>query len=178
MSIVFITGATGLVGSFLAKKFLDNGYQVRALKRKESNISLVEAFYDKIEWIIGDLLDAESLETGIKGADIVIHAAAIVSFNPRDKEKMFQNNINGTANMVNLAIKLKTPRFCHVSSIASLGRNEEIATIDENTKWKDSELNSNYAISKYLGELEVWRGIEEGLNAVIVNPSTVLGPGD
>lgn len=178
MKKVFITGATGLVGSFLAKKFLDENYQVSALRRENSDLTLVTNFSNQIEWIIGDVLDYEVLEMGMSGVDIVIHAAAIVSFNPRDKDHMFNININGTANMVNLAIKLKIPRFCFVSSIASLGRIEGTNEIDENTKWKDSDLNSNYAISKYKAELEVWRGIEEGLNAVIVNPSTVLGPGD
>jgi dihydroflavonol-4-reductase len=178
MKKVFITGATGLVGSFLVKKFLDNGYSITALKREYSDISLVKEFLDQIFWIEGDVLDNESLEIGIKDAQIVIHAAAIVSFNPKDKERMFRTNVDGTANMVNMSIKLKTPRFCFISSIAALGRNEETNTIDEDTKWKESELNSNYSISKYQAELEVWRGIEEGLNAVIVNPSTVLGPGD
>ena len=178
MNKVFITGATGLLGSFIAKKFLDNGYQVTALKRQHSDLSLLSGYDQKIDWIIGDVLDNAALEKGISEAEIVVHAAAIVSFNPRDKEQMFRINVEGTSSMVNLSVKLKTPRFCYISSIAAIGRNEGTDIIDENTKWKDSELNSNYSISKYQAELEVWRGMEEGLNAVIVNPSTILGPGD
>lgn len=175
---VFLTGATGLVGSFLASKLLHDGYDVKALKRNHSSLELVKSFSNQIQWIEGDVLDADALEKGIQGSDFVIHAAAIVSFNPKDKEHMMKINVEGTKNMVNLCLKLGTPRFCFVSSIAALGRVEGTDRIDEETKWKDSELNSNYAISKYQAELEVWRGIEEGLNAVIVNPSTILGPGD
>ncbi|HEY8402000.1 MAG TPA: NAD-dependent epimerase/dehydratase family protein [Cytophagaceae bacterium] len=175
--MIFITGASGLVGSYLVRRLLCEDVKIRALKRPTSDLSLVGEFASQIEWVEGDISDITFLEDTLKGVDTVIHSAAIVSFAPSRKEQMYKVNVEGTANIVNAALKSKVSRFCHISSIAAIGRNKNEKVINENSSWVDSEYNTWYAKTKYLAELEVWRGIEEGLNAFIVNPSVVLGPG-
>jgi len=178
--ITFVTGATGLVGAYLLRYLVRDGVTVRALKRPNSPMNLVENIADKVEWIEGDILDVSTLETAMSGVDCVYHSAAMISFDSRDRERMFDINIQGTANVVNLALSLKINRLLHVSSIAALGREEDAEDteyIDESAKWTESKLNSNYAISKFRAECEVWRGMAEGLNVVVVNPSMILGSG-
>ena len=185
--MIFITGGTGLVGAHILLKLTENGHKVKALKRNESSLTVIEnifSHYNKadllqsIEWIDGDLLDLFSLEEGIKDCQTVIHCAAIVSFNPKDFEKMMKQNVEGTANIVNLCLEHNIEKLGYVSSIATLGSVEENKVRTEDDYWKESKSNTQYAISKYLSEQEVWRGVEEGLNSVIVNPSVILGPGD
>ncbi len=187
--MVFVTGGTGFLGAHLLYHLLKKGENVKALRRPESENDLLErvfGFYtgnaqeliDKIEWIEGDLLDIYSLEEVLNDVSTIYHSAAIVSFQPGDKNQMMHTNIRGTANLVNIAIEKKIKRFCHVSSIAAIGRADNSKTIDEQTTWRASKRNSSYAVSKYGAEREVWRGIEEGLNAVILNPSIILGPGE
>lgn len=134
--------------------------------------------FDKVEWIDGDVLDVISLEDAMDGVDIVIHSAAVVSFNRRDQAQMYKVNVEGTSNVVNIALDKAIKRFVYISSVAALGRKTDGAHVDEEKKWEDSKANTHYAKSKYRAELEVWRGISEGLNAVILNPSTILGYGD
>jgi len=187
--MVFVTGGTGFLGAHLLYHLLIKGDNVRALRRTKSNNALllrVFGFYhekpqqliDKIEWIEGDLLDIYSLEDVLNGVSAIYHLGAMVSFQPHDRNQMMLTNIKGTANLVNIAIEKKIEKFCHVSSIAAIGRADNSKTIDEQTPWRASKRNSSYAISKYGGEREVWRGIEEGLNAVVINPSIILGPGE
>jgi dihydroflavonol-4-reductase len=126
----------------------------------------------------GDVTDFFSVQEAMKGATEVYHCAALVSFLPGDRKKMMKVNSEGTAHMVNAATEEGVQKFCYVSSVAAIGRVEEGKTIDESSVWKASKNNSNYAISKYSGEREVWRAMEEGLNAVIVNPTIILGAGD
>jgi len=187
--MVFVTGGTGFLGAHLLYQLLVNKAHIKALRRSNSNENLLRrvfGFYhknpkdliDKIEWIEGDLLDIYSLEDILNDVSTIYHAAATVSFQPADKDIMMQTNIEGTANLVNIANEKKIKKFCHVSSIAAIGRADNDNTIDEETRWRASKRNSTYAVSKYGAEREVWRGIEEGLNAVIVNPSIILGPGE
>lgn len=176
--MIFVTGANGLVGSFIVRQLLEKGESIRALKRKTSDLSLIQAFEQQIEWIEGDLLDYELLNKALKDVDYVIHTAAIVSFDPNDFQDLYITNVEGTANLVNACLANSIKKICHLSSIAAIGKNNKEAIISEETKWENSEHNSHYAKSKYLAELEIWRGIEEGLNAVIVNPTIILGPGD
>lgn len=140
---------------------------------------------NQITWQEGDLLDIPSLETVIQPNIDVIHAAAVVSFNPKDRDQMERINVEGTANVVNVCLKAGVRKLGYVSSVAAVGRpiarggeDSQPIVIDENQKWQDSPNNSTYAKTKYRAELEVWRGIAEGLNAVMVNPSVVLGAGD
>jgi dihydroflavonol-4-reductase len=176
--MIFLTGANGLVGNYLARKLLSHNYSIRALRRKNSDLSLIADIYDKIEWIEGDVMDAPLLDKCTKDADIIIHSAALIAFSKKYETEMFRTNVEGTANIVNAALKNNVKRFCHVSSVAALGRKKNSASIDEEAVWEESGNNTLYAQSKYLAELEVWRGVEEGLSAFIVNPSVIIGPGD
>lgn len=174
--IIFVTGGTGLVGSYLLRLLIKNGYSnIRSLKREQSNMDLVKEVEDKIDWFVGDLLEIDVLAEGMEDAQIVIHCAAMVSFDPKEKSKMEQVNIEGTANMVNIALDCEVQKFVHVSSIAALGRREELAEIDEKTEWQNSDWNTAYAVTKYHSEMEVWRGGAEGLNIAIINPSVIIG---
>ncbi len=178
--IAFVTGGTGFVGAYLLRHLLNDPQytSVRAIRRASSSMDLVADIADKIDWHEGDILDTFSLEDAMEGVDHVYHAAAFISFDPRERETMLKINIEGTANMVNTALYCQVKRFGYVSSIASLGRTKKISIVDENSKWQTDPLNSNYAISKFYAEQEVWRGAAEGLSVVIVNPSTILGSGD
>jgi dihydroflavonol-4-reductase len=183
--MVLITGITGLVGSFTAKRFLEAGYEVAGLKRANSDLSLLQGIENQIVWHEGDVLDIMSLEKAMINIEYVVHTAAIVSFAPKDRDRMFKTNIEGTANVVNLCLENDIKKLCFVSSVAALGRsipNEKrlanIISIDEKATWEESPLNSNYAKTKYLAEMEVWRGEAEGLNCVVVNPSLILGEAD
>ncbi len=182
---ILITGATGLVGSATARRFLDEGHAVAALHRPGSDRSLLRDLEGRIEWREGDILDVVSLEKALVDVDCLIHAAAVVSFVPRDETAMYKVNVEGTANVVNACLKKGVRKLCQVSSVAALGRpdprmleDDTRIVIDETQRWIDSPNNSAYAKSKYLAELEVWRGIAEGLSAVIMNPSLILGEGD
>lgn len=177
MKTVFLTGATGFVGAYLIQYLLQKGYRVRALRRERSNTALIQSIENQVEWVVGDILDEPLLEDALQGVQHVYHAAALVSYQPTDAELLLQINHQGTANLVNAALYAGVEKFLHVSSIAALGRKEHQTHFDENTQWENTKLNSNYAISKFRGECEVWRGIEEGLSAVIVNPSVIVGAG-
>ncbi len=187
--MILVTGGTGFVGAHVLYELLKTGEKVKALKRANSSIDLTEKIFSyyslddkqllsRIEWVTGDVNDILSLNDAMADIKQIYHCAAIVSFEPDEKENMFRTNVNGTANMVNVAIKHAVEKFCYVSSIAAIGRTEHNDLITEETAWKSSDRNSNYAKTKYAAEREVWRGIEEGLAAVIVNPSIILGPGD
>jgi dihydroflavonol-4-reductase len=176
--MIFITGCNGLVGSFVARKLLSEGHAILALRRKNSDCSLLYDIQDQIEWIEGDVLDIGILNEAIKRCDTVIHTAAVISFSPKKRKEMYKINVEGTANIVNAALAGQVRHFCYISSIAALGRKKDTPVVSETALWEDSDRNTHYAKSKYLAELEVWRGIEEGLPAFIVNPSVILGPGD
>ena len=186
--MILVTGGTGLVGSHLLYHLCKKETRIRATKRKNSNLDLVEkvfAYYTndpktllkKIVWVEAELLNLSDLEDAFVGITKVYHCAAWLSFNPKHKHQMILNNISSTANIVNLCLANDVKKLCHVSSVAAIGRTSNNPIINENTAWSDGPENSNYAVSKYHSELEVWRGIEEGLDAVIVNPTIILGPG-
>lgn len=174
---VLVTGGTGFLGAYLLNYLVQKGYQIKAIKRKTSSMDLVKDIESQIEWLEGDILDTPFLETAMKGVQQVYHAAAVVSFDPRDAAFMLKVNAEGTANMVNAALYEGIEKFVHVSSIAALGRKEFQPHIDEMAQWENSKQNSNYAISKFKAECEVWRGMQEGLNIAIVNPSVIIGAG-
>jgi nucleoside-diphosphate-sugar epimerase len=183
--MILLTGGTGLVGSQLLLDLAISGKKIRALRRAVSDMSVVRkvfaAFPEKlncIEWVEGDVNDIFSLEDALKDVHTVYHSAAFVSFYPSDKSKMMKVNIEGTANIVNAAMRMGVKRFCHVSSTAALGRVTGDQQLNEDSWWKPSKENSNYAVSKYGAEREVWRAMEEGLDAFIINPSIVLGRGN
>ena len=187
--MILVTGGTGLVGTHLLYDLTASGKKVRALKRSSSNISNVrkvfsyysadpESLLKNIEWMDADLYDVYSLLDSMEGISEVYHCAAMVSFEKKHEWEMMKINVEGTANMVNAALEKGIRKFCHVSSIASLGRAENGGLTNEETFWKSSPDNSNYSVSKYGAEREVWRAAEEGLNVVIVNPSLIIGGGN
>ena len=158
---------------------MQKGYRIRAIRRSaQLPFFIPAAVFASVEWIDGNVLDTAVLEHAMEGIDAVIHSAAIVSFTSGDRQQMFKTNIEGTANVVNAALLKNVPRLVHVSSVAALGRTTDGETVTEKKQWEDNNINTSYAISKYNAEMEVWRGIGEGLNAVIANPSTILGYGD
>lgn len=188
--MIFVTGGTGLLGSHLLIELSKRGLKIRALKRKSSDLTEVKnlfvyylndidlTLFKQIEWVDGDINDVTTLPTLMKGSTTVYHCAGFVSFAKRDFKKLIQINKYGTANVVNTCIKLGIKNLSHVSSTAAIGRDAKQSVITEHNKWINSKSNSNYAVSKYLGEMEVWRGQEEGLNVSIVNPSVILGAGN
>ena len=176
---VFITGGTGFLGAYIIKALIEAGYTVRALRRSSKLPAYIDkSIFDKVEWVDGDVLDVVALQEGMAGIDAVVHSAGIVSFIGKDRKDMYQVNVDGTANVVNAALEAGIKRFVHISSVAALGRTLKGGHVDEEKKWEESKVNTHYAKSKYKGELEVWRGMAEGLSAVILNPSTILGYGD
>jgi len=174
---IFVTGGTGFLGSYLLRYLVTQDVQIRALKRTTSSMALVKDIVNQIEWIEGDILDVSCLMNAMKNVDQVYHCAAIVSFEQKTFDTMMQVNVEGTANIVNIALKSKIKKLVYISSIAAIGRIKNQKNINEKTQWQASKINSQYAISKYLAEQEVWRGIAEGLNAAMINPSVILGSG-
>ncbi len=177
--MVLVTGGTGFLGSYIIHALVSKGYRVRALRRKAFNPPWIPLeTWQKVEWVEGDILDVVALEDAMDGVEAVIHSAAIVSFVKSDRKKMYQVNVEGTANVVNMVLEKNVKRLVHISSVAALGRTAGGGHVDEEKKWEETDVNTHYAISKYKAELHVWRGISEGLEAVILNPSTILGYGD
>lgn len=185
----FVTGGTGLVGSHLMLELLKQDRAVRALKRPKSDLSKIrrtfgwyvknpDELFNRIQWVDGDMLDYYALEDALEGVAHVYHCAGMVSFNSSQGNEMLRINQQGTANLVNASLEKQVKKLCHVSSVSALGRSRQGETITEQHFWKTSRHNSVYAKSKYAAEREVWRGIEEGLDAVVINPSIIIGPGD
>lgn len=179
-----VTGGTGLVGAHLLLQLAQNGETIRALYRNKSTIKKTENLFKKknasplfssIEWVEGDVTDVPALELAFKGISRVYHCAAFISFDPKDEDQLRKINIEGTANMVNCSLAFGVEKFCHVSSIAALGdlaKNEAIIT--EETEWNPEKPHSDYAISKFGAEIEIWRAQQEGLNCICVNPGVIL----
>ncbi len=184
-----VTGATGLVGSELVHQLLREGGSVRIFRRETSSLSLLGAAAESVEHAVGDLRDARSLLEAMEGVDRVYHAAAKVSFGPGQHDMLHAVNVKGTGNVVNAALRSGVRRLVHTSSMAAFGRpglrgaarsgdsSPTVPMIDEETRWDGDENRSAYALSKYESELEVHRGIAEGIDAVIVNPSLIFGVG-
>jgi dihydroflavonol-4-reductase len=174
-----VTGGTGFLGAYIIRELVQKGYRVKALRRGSQLPFFIPAnVFGKVQWIQGDIMDTALLEDAMEGVEAVVHSAAKVSFTAADHAGMLQTNIEGTANIVNAALLKKIPRLVHISSVAALGRTANGEVVTEKKQWEDSSINTMYAVSKYQAEMEVWRGVGEGLNAVVLNPSTILGYGD
>ncbi|WP_026914073.1 NAD-dependent epimerase/dehydratase family protein [Christiangramia portivictoriae] len=188
--MILVTGGTGLVGAHLLYELLRNGQKVRAIHRSNSDLKKVlqvfsfyteakeakQLFY-QIEWKVADLNNIPELTEAFEGVTQVYHSAALVSFDPAQEQELRKVNIEGTANIVNLCISANIEKLCFVSSIAALGNMTNADKIDETGKWNPEGKHNDYAISKYGAEIEVWRGTQEGVNAIIVNPGVIIGPG-
>ena len=175
---ICVTGGNGLLGSYVVKDLLSRNYIPVLLLRQGSDRRLIEKELLQCEFLEGDILDEIFLEKIFLECDFVIHCAGLVSFNPARNKEIFEVNVLGTTNVVNACLNSKIKKLIYVSSIAALGRNELSNVYNEDSKWEDSKYNSSYAKSKYLAELEVFRGGEEGLDFSIVNPSVIIGSGD
>ena len=187
--MIYLTGGTGLLGSHLLYTLVQKGYAVRALRRSEmaSNETLkVFGYYEKdprtlfnkIEWVEGNLLDMPVIKDHLDGIEEIYHSAAMVSFDARDRKKMEAINIGGTAQLVDLAMLKNIKKFCFVSSVAAIGPRVGDHPADESCIWEKNNESHWYSWTKFKSEMEVWRGIAEGLQAVIVNPSIILGTGN
>ncbi len=186
--MILVTGGTGLVGAHLLYNLVSSNQKVRAIYRHESKIKHTkqvfatyteqyEALFNTIEWVEADILNIPALSKAMENISYVYHCAAFVSFEPDKYHMLRKTNIEGTANVVNLCLALSVKKLCYVSSIATLGTAIKNEPITENTIWNPEEDNSVYAITKYGAEMEVWRGTQEGLSTVIVNPGVILGAG-
>ena len=175
--MIFVTGGTGLVGSFLLRELVRTGKgPIRALKRSHSNISGLNDLRDKIEWVCSELDDIVTLNELLQGVTQVYHCAAEIGYSNASSASLFKVNREGTANLVNACLSNQVQHFMYVSSISALGANPASGMISEESKWEDNDLNTQYGISKMLGEREVWRGMAEGMPCTIVNPGIILGP--
>ena len=183
--MILVTGGTGLVGAHLLLNLAENEDSIRAIYRSSTSVEKTkslfslfqkETLFSKIDWIEADITDVPSLEIAFQNIDYVYHCAGFISFDPNDEEKLRKINIEGTANIVNFCLAYNIKKLCHVSSIAAFGNvtSSEIF-IDEETEWNPEINHSDYAISKYGAEMEVWRGQQEGLQVVVVNPGIILG---
>ncbi len=186
--MILVTGGTGLVGSHLLYKLVEKGYKVRATYRSKKRVEAakhvfsyytkdVDVLFSKIEWIEANINDIPSLTNAFTNITKVYHCAAFISFDTRDYLTLRKINIEGTANIVNLCLSNNIEKLCYVSSIATIGKTESGTLINEDKHWNPDEDHNVYAITKYGAEMEVWRGTQEGLNAVVVNPGVIIGPG-
>ena len=186
--MILLTGGTGLVGAHLLFTLIDNNEEVRAIYRKTSDLnavkkvfsyytSEVDRLFNKIDWQLADITDVLSLEVVFKNVDYVYHCAAYISFNPRHFKTLKKVNVEGTANVVNLCISEKVIKLCYISSVASLGKTENESLISEECEFNPNDRNSVYSITKHQAEMEVWRGSQEGLDVVIVQPGVIIGEG-
>lgn len=176
--MIAVTGANGLLGSFIVRKLLQQDEPFVALKRTNSDTSLLDDVTEQVQWRNADVLDTVALEEALRDVTHVIHAAGMVSFNPRAAGALHNVNVIGTRNVVNACLAHEVKKLIHISSVAALGRLKGARQIDEHQKWTESSLNSTYAETKYLAELEVFRAQEEGLDITILNPSVILAPAD
>jgi len=169
--MILITGGTGMLGAHLIEALYKQGHKTRAIYRSEIPKQLAHA----AEWFKADILDVVALEEAMQNITQVYHCAGYVSFAAKDKRQLRQINIEGTANVVNACLDAGVEKLLHVSSVAALGRIRQGQMINETMNWTEETSNSEYGKTKYFGEMEVWRGIGEGLDAVIVNPSIIIG---
>ncbi|MHB8259220.1 MAG: NAD-dependent epimerase/dehydratase family protein [Bacteroidia bacterium] len=186
--MILVTGATGLLGSHLTAALLMQNKKVRALYRNKSKIENtkqilsyytndVENYFSQIEWYEADVTDYFSLQEAFIGVTEVYHCAGLVSFDENDSKQLYTINAEGTAHVINTCLENGVTKFCHVSSVITLQMQANKKYIDEFSVWKTASGNSSYAISKYRGEFEAWRGAAEGLKVLVVNPSVILGAG-
>lgn len=186
--MILVTGGTGLVGSHLLYHLTQKNEAIRAIYRSEESLEKVknvfsyytdsvDKFFSKIEWKKADITDVPSMTPLFENVSEVYHCAALISFDPTDYRDMRRVNIYGTAILVNLAIDAGVKKLCYVSSIAAVGDDPKKSIADEENEWSGNEKNHGYAITKYGGEMEVWRASQEGIDVIIVNPGVILGGG-
>ncbi|HET8839514.1 MAG TPA: NAD-dependent epimerase/dehydratase family protein, partial [Flavobacteriaceae bacterium] len=187
--MILVTGGTGLVGSHLLAKLIETEKNVRAIYRSVEKLNIpkkifsyyfqenTDFYFSKIEWVQADITDIPALTVAFQEITHVYHCAGFISFDLSEEKKLRKINIEGTANVVNLCISFQVQKLCHVSSIATLGKSISGKKINEESYFEQTKNNSFYSISKFGAEMEVWRGSQEGLDVLIVNPGIIIGPG-
>jgi len=182
----FVTGGSGLVGSHILLELAKKGEPIVALKRASTDLSVVKELFirnnlhsefNNIKWVAGSLSDINVLVEHLENCERIYHAAALVSFDSSDRSELIETNIEGTSNLVDAALVIKPKKFIYISSTSAIGKQPKTKVINESNEWDPDNKNGSYSFSKHYAEREVWRGIEEGLNTVILNPAVVLGPG-
>ncbi len=176
---ILVTGATGLLGSHVIRELLTHGYDnIVAMKRSSSSMALISDVHDRVEWWECDLLDLTSLDDpGV--VDAIIHCAALISYDPRDRDAMERVNVEGTKSIIELAHRKSVKRLIHVSSIAAVGASDDGNPVDEKALWNyEAGATSAYSVTKFYAEQEMWRAHVEGLSVLIACPSVILGAGD
>lgn len=180
-----VTGATGLLGTHIMIELLRRGEPVRALVRPNSNITGIQQVFEfygspdfsRINWAVGDVLDITSLINATAGCTRIFHCAAVVSYHADDRDNMYQINVEGTENVMNIALHQGNIKVAFVSSTSAIGKAKNNDTVDEEAEWVESEMNTHYAITKQRSEMEFWRGIHEGAEGVAFNAGFIIGPG-
>lgn len=172
---VLVTGGTGFIGYYIVKRLVEAGYKITVLARSEHPDSPIRLLNSQVNFVKGDLTDLDSLEAATKDQDIIVHAAALISFDPSERKKIFRINTDGTTHLVNRALKSSVKKLIYISSIAAISSRPDEKDHDESIPWDLKSNHSNYALSKHAAEMEVWRGAAEGLEVGILNPSVVLG---
>lgn len=176
-SKILVTGATGFLGSYIVRRLISEGYSnVTCLKRVSSSSTLVKDIESQVSWAVADILDMPLINEIVQGQEYIIHTAAVVD-HFQNRKKVLQASVEGTANLVNAALTYEIQKFVHLSSVAAIGRRKPIENISEKQIFTHSKFDTTYALAKFLGEQEVWRGHAEGLNVTILNPSMILGAG-
>lgn len=178
MSSILLTGATGFLGLAIARNLTSANKPFRALLRERSDKTELSKLSTHCEIVYGDLNDPASLLEACAGVDTIIHAAALVSYQSKDRDRLLVVNGEGTANLVNMALEAGVPRLIHLSSVAVLNRVDGGPVTTLKDRWPLERPNSSYAESKFAAEREVWRGQAEGLSVAVLYPSTILGIGD
>lgn len=179
MKTILVTGGTGFLGSFLLRELVKKeGIWLRALRRENSSMHLVQGIEDKVDWHVADLMDSDGLYAALEGVDEIYHCAAVISYHPALRKHMHLINADGTGNLVDQALARNVKRVLHISSIAALGKVVGENRVSEKVKWTESKYTSGYGLSKHKAELEMWRGMAEGLSVNMINPSVIIGPGD
>lgn len=184
--MILVTGGTGLVGTHLLFRLLENGDSIRALHRKNSSLDQVKKIFscysknatelfERIDWCEADINDIPALEIAFKGITHVYHCAAFISFDPKDYRKLKKTNVHGTSNIVNLCLSNSVEKLCYVSTIGTIGKSFNGKMATEETEWSETDTNV-YALTKHRAEMEVWRGSQEGLPVIILNPGVIIGP--
>ncbi|HVS26288.1 MAG TPA: hopanoid-associated sugar epimerase [Burkholderiales bacterium] len=177
MTASLVTGASGFVGSALARRLIAAGHRVKVLLRPTSDRRNIEEL--PVEIAQGNLTDKASLERALEGCNSLFHAAADYRLWTRNPDELYQSNVNGTLNIMQAALKTGVKRIVYTSSVATLGLNADGTPADENTPVAFADMIGHYKRSKFMAEAEVKKLVQEqGLPAVIVNPSTPVGPRD
>jgi dihydroflavonol-4-reductase len=173
-----ITGSSGLLGSRLTLECMSRSVPFRALIRNRRRPDMAKLGVDDSSLYEADIMDMPGLLKAFDGASVVIHCAARVSFSPGDKQKIYDTNVEGTRNVVNACLRQGVSRLIHISSVAAFGRHKNVHFINERTRWTNEVEQTHYGTSKYLAEVEVYRGMEEGLQVTMINPSLILASAD